>query len=89
MKLDVAPLNDDIPLVHVTWSHLGTDLAVVDAVGRISIFTVDGPHGHMVNAHNGLLDSESDLSAIVGFFWIPVFPFGHHVSWMAPQPCFG
>lgn len=56
---------------------MGTDLAVVDNSGRISLFTntftfVLGRMQAMVK--NSISEPESELSAVVGLHWLSIIP---------------
>jgi mediator of RNA polymerase II transcription subunit 16, fungi type len=62
------------PIVHLSWSHLGTDLAVIDAAGRLMIFTLYLVLDRMNAARTHLTDHEDELSAIVGMHWLSILP---------------
>jgi len=77
-KLSKEYVVDDIPqyhaegdLVHVSWSHSGNDLAVIDRLGRISICSIyQNIMNRMAVVRRCTVDPEDDLGAIVGLTWL-------------------
>lgn len=73
----VAPFNlssENIPFQHLCWSPNGTDLAVIDAAGRISIFTTSTFLNTPNILRSGQTDPPEDLNAVVGAYWLNVLP---------------
>lgn len=63
------------PLQHVEWSPNGTDLAVIDASGRVSILAMTSSLNKPSVARNGLVDQGvDDLHSIVGCKWLGLLP---------------
>ncbi|KAA8907657.1 hypothetical protein TRICI_004948 [Trichomonascus ciferrii] len=66
------------PMVHVSWSPNGSDVACVDSQGDISIYSSSGNHPNglmtcLLNRKPGQTSSEVstyELNAIVGFKWL-------------------
>jgi hypothetical protein len=65
---------DACPLQHVCWSPNGSDLAVIDASGRISIFTMTNSLNKPNLAKNGFIEPADDLHAVAGAYWLNLFP---------------
>ncbi len=80
VPLKLPPLLDGSQLVHISWSSLGSDLIVVDAAGRVFIFTNGYALGRMQLTRASVVDQEDDLSGVVGMHWLPVFPLHQRVS---------
>lgn len=58
-------------LVHLQWSPNGTDLAVVDAAGRVTTLLVTFTALNVLNVMRPLtLDQEDGLGAVVGMVWL-------------------
>lgn len=68
---------------HIQFSNLGIDLAAVDTLGRVTIYTLTGALGKMQVAPHSIVQSElprSDSDAVVGLHWLPVWPNEFRVS---------
>lgn len=71
-----------------TWEHLqfsgvGIDLAVADSHGSVYVYTLVGALGKMPLAPSNITRGDiarSDLDAIVGMHWLPVYPTDFKVS---------
>ncbi|KAF2088775.1 hypothetical protein K490DRAFT_63988 [Saccharata proteae CBS 121410] len=72
--LQIPPVHDEFPLVHVSWGHLGVDLAILDAAGRVLIFTNNFALDRMHMTRDNVMDQEVETGTIVGLHWLPVFP---------------
>lgn len=66
----VSAAVDKHPLVHVSWNSSGSDLAVIDLFGRISIFTIVITMNRLTITRRSLVDSEDDMNALVGLTWL-------------------
>ncbi len=75
-----APALDFRP-VHVAWSPLAADLAVLDARGRLLLFSIGYGLGAMQPAGSSELDSLDATATVVGMRWLPVLPVQKMVSW--------
>lgn len=72
--LQIPSVHEEFPLVHVSWGHLGVDLAVVDAAGRILVYTAAQAADRMKLSREPFSDHESESNALVGLHWLPVAP---------------
>ncbi|CCC10210.1 unnamed protein product [Sordaria macrospora k-hell] len=62
------------PIVHLAWSNTqAPELAVVDAVGRITILNLTIMLNRPFITRKWDADSVDDLRAVVGCYWLPVF----------------
>lgn len=73
-----CPLNpssavlEQLNLVHLSWNQTGSELAVVDMFGRISIFSILIAMNRFATSRSCVLDQEDDLGAIVGLSWLNI-----------------
>ncbi|OJD37608.1 mediator of rna polymerase ii transcription subunit 16 [Diplodia corticola] len=81
--LHIPSVHEEFPLVHVAWGHLGVDLAVVDAAGRILVYTAAQAADRMKLSREPFSDHESESNALVGLHWLPVAPqqVKYHMIW--------
>ncbi|KAB2577394.1 Mediator of RNA polymerase II transcription subunit 16 [Lasiodiplodia theobromae] len=81
--LHIPSVHEEFPLVHVSWGHLGVDLAVVDAAGRILVYTAAQAADRMKLSREPFSDHESESNALVGLHWLPVSPqqVKYHMIW--------
>ena len=66
----VAALHSEHQLVHLSWSHHGNELAIVDAFGQISIYSVYVAINRLSLYRRTVPDPEDHLSAIIGMTWL-------------------
>lgn len=68
---------------HLQFSGMGIDLAVVDSRGFVQVCTLIGALGKMRAAPTTVPPIEgggSDLDAVVGMHWLPLYPMEFKVS---------
>ncbi|TID21520.1 mediator of rna polymerase ii transcription subunit 16 [Venturia nashicola] len=68
------PIAENHSISHITWSHMGNDLTVVDSCGRILIYSTGFALGQMMLVRPANNDPDDELSSLVGLHWLPVFP---------------
>ena len=56
-------------IAHLSWSHTGTEIAIVDVVGRISIYNIFLAINRLSAVKRCSADPEDNLSAVVGLMW--------------------
>lgn len=85
IPLKIPQAHDDFPFVHISWGHIGTDLAVLDAAGRIFIFTNMYALGRMMMTRVSTIDQEDEMGAVVGMHWLSIIPHQqrNHIAWSA------
>ncbi|OCL01533.1 hypothetical protein AOQ84DRAFT_443946 [Glonium stellatum] len=85
IPLKLPQAHEDFPFVHISWGHIGTDLAVLDAAGRIFVFTSIFALGRMVMTRAPAMDQEDEMGAVIGMHWLSIIP--HHsksqIAWSA------
>ncbi|QDS74407.1 hypothetical protein FKW77_005772 [Venturia effusa] len=69
-----TPIAENHHIAHVTWSHMGNDLTVVDNCGRILIYSTGFALGQMIQVRPANNDPDDELSSLAGLHWLPVFP---------------
>ena len=58
-------------LVHLDWSQTGTDLAVIDAAGRVAVYSLSMVAANqIVVSRTATVDAEDALSQSVGMAWL-------------------
>ncbi|KAH0544055.1 hypothetical protein FGG08_001673 [Glutinoglossum americanum] len=68
----VSPNDDGQQIVHLSWNPSGSELAVVDMLGRLSIFTIYITVNRLNQSRSSVVDQEDDLGAIVGMSWLNI-----------------
>ncbi|KAF2401203.1 hypothetical protein EJ06DRAFT_581391 [Trichodelitschia bisporula] len=62
-------------VAHITWSHMGNDLTVVDDSGRMLIYSNGFALGQMMPVRIPTMSEPvGEMNALVGLHWLPVFP---------------
>jgi hypothetical protein len=59
-----------IQLVHLSWNEAGSDLAVVDSSGRVSIYALSVTVNNLALQRSATLDPDDDGSQLVGMMWL-------------------
>lgn len=69
---DALKTHSGSSLAHLSWSHSGTELAVIDVYGRISIYAVLAmpPVNRLTTVRRFVADPEDNLSSVVGMMWL-------------------
>lgn len=75
-------LSDDTPfppvteahggqtLVHICWNETGTELAVVDSSGRVSIYSISIALNSIAGQRQASFDPDDEANQIVGMMWL-------------------
>ncbi|ESZ94032.1 hypothetical protein SBOR_5610 [Sclerotinia borealis F-4128] len=66
---------DGGPLKHLSWSPTGSELAVIDSAGRVTILQIFSSLNKPMMCRPCSPDSADDLHAVVGCFWLNLGPF--------------
>lgn len=61
---------DGGPLKHLSWGPNGSDIAVIDAAGRVAILSVFSTLNKPTLSRLGQGDPSDDLHAVVGSYWL-------------------
>lgn len=63
------------PIVHLSWAPTQTsDLAIIDAVGRITIVNFGTNINRPSTQRKWETDSTDDLNSVVGTYWLNTLP---------------
>lgn len=66
----IAQLHAGQQMIHLCWNELGTDLAVLDVSGRISIFSISTALNNIAVNRQTVLDQPDDGAQIIGMMWM-------------------
>ncbi|KAF2833269.1 hypothetical protein CC86DRAFT_365215, partial [Ophiobolus disseminans] len=83
VPLQVPRGRDEFPFVHLSWSHLGNDLAVMDAAGRVMVFSCAMALDRMTFIRADLAHPEAEVDGVVGMHWLAIHPYEakNHIAW--------
>lgn len=70
------PAPEGGPLRHLSWSPTGSELAIIDSVGRITIMGLFSTLNKSSLQRPSQLDPVDDLHRVVGSFWLNIAPYG-------------
>ncbi|KAK2754263.1 mediator complex subunit [Arachnomyces sp. PD_36] len=68
----VADTHGGCPLLHLSWNEAGSELAVADSAGRISVFPVSMAMNSFGCSRNAMMDPDDDGNQVVGMLWLNV-----------------
>lgn len=57
-------------LLHLCWNEIGSDLAVLDASGRVSILTINAALNNLAVSRQAIADPSDDGAQVVGMMWL-------------------
>ena len=57
-------------IAHISWNVMGTELAIIDTLGRVSFSAVYMSVNVLQCYHAHFTDQEDDLGGLVGFWWM-------------------
>ncbi|CAL8583760.1 hypothetical protein XPA_009378 [Xanthoria parietina] len=66
----IALLHNGHTLKHLSWNHTGTELAVIDTLGNISVSSLLTSFNHSSVSRRCMLGAEDNLSVPVGSMWL-------------------
>jgi mediator of RNA polymerase II transcription subunit 16 len=75
VPLEVPQGCEEFPFVHLSWSHLGNDLAVMDAAGRVMLFSCAMALDRMHFVRAELAHPEAEVDGVVGMHWLSIHPY--------------
>ncbi|KAF3051430.1 mediator complex subunit [Didymella keratinophila] len=87
VTLDIPQGHEHFPFVHLSWSHLGNDLVVVDAAGRVLNFSCAMALDRMPYIKTELAHPEAEADGVVGLHWLAIYPYEqkNHIAWSAER----
>ncbi|KAF5859321.1 mediator complex subunit [Aspergillus alliaceus] len=68
----VAETHGGQPLVHLSWNEIGSELAVVDSSGRVSIYNIAISLNSLAGQRQAGFDPVDDGAQIVGMMWLNI-----------------
>lgn len=66
----VTEAHNGTQLVHLSCNETGSELAVVDCLGRVSIFSISMALNSITGQRQASFDSSDDSNQIVGMMWL-------------------
>lgn len=66
----VAEAHDGHALVHLCWNESGSELAIADTSGRVSIYSIPIALNSVNGARQAAFDAADDGAQIVGMMWL-------------------
>lgn len=67
-------VEPDVPLKHLVWNPQGSELAVIDSAGRITIVSLFNSLNRPTMSKNSRDDPVDDLQRVVGCYWLNLAP---------------
>ena len=67
---DVRSVHGDTEIAHLSWSHTGHELAVVDVAGRTSTYSTAYGMNRCMNMKRVVQEPEDNLGSVVGMMWL-------------------
>lgn len=66
----ITEVHGGTQLVHLSWNESGSELAVVDCLGRVSIYSLPMALNSINCLRQASFDSSDDSNQIVGMMWL-------------------
>ncbi|KAJ4367457.1 Mediator of RNA polymerase II transcription subunit 16 [Neocucurbitaria cava] len=87
VPLELPQGREIFPFTHLSWSHLGNDLAVMDEAGRVMVFTCAMALDRLQLIRAELAHPESEVDSVVGMHWLAMLPYEqkNHIAWSAAR----
>ena len=67
---DVSNLHNQHQIAHLSWGHAGTELAVIDVFGQISLYSIFMTINRIATMRKCTFDPEDNLSAVISMMWL-------------------
>ena len=68
--MTLSTTHNEHPLKHLSWNHTGTELAVTNVFGHITVYTVLMLINRCIVTRQSDLGVEDNLGAVVGLMWL-------------------
>lgn len=85
--LEIPQGREHFPFVHLSWSHLGNDIVVVDAAGRVLNFSCAMALDRMQYFKAELAHPEAEADGVVGLHWLAIYPYEQKVRILRELHC--
>lgn len=66
----VTEAHGSHPLVHICWNESGSELAVVDSSGRVSIYSISIALNSIAGQRQAAFDPDDEINQVVGMMWL-------------------
>lgn len=66
----VTEAHSGSQLIHLSWNETGSELAVVDCLGRVSIYSISMALNSITGLRQASFDSSDDSNQVVGMMWL-------------------
>ena len=66
----VSAVHGGTSLLHLSWNHAGNELAIFDALGKVSIITIAMTLNDFSVPRKCVIDVEDQLHETVGLLWL-------------------
>ncbi|KAJ5140385.1 hypothetical protein N7448_003793 [Penicillium atrosanguineum] len=66
----VTEAHSGSQLVHLSWNETGSELAVADCLGRVSIYSISMALNSVTGLRQATFDSSDDSNQVVGMMWL-------------------
>jgi len=66
----ISEAHNGSQLVHLSWNETGSELAVVDCLGRVSIYSISMALNSITGLRQASFDSSDDSNQVVGMMWL-------------------
>jgi mediator of RNA polymerase II transcription subunit 16 len=78
--IELPPGYNDYAFEHISWSHLGNDLAIMNAAGHVVICSCAMALDRMSFSRLEPGPPETDMDAVVGMLWLAILPYEQKVA---------
>jgi mediator of RNA polymerase II transcription subunit 16 len=68
----VTDAHGGYPLIHLSWNESGSDLAIADSAGRVSIFAISMAMNSFGGSRSAMIDPDDDGNQVVGMLWLNI-----------------
>ena len=78
--LELPAGHESFQIAHLSCSHLGNDMAVVDDAGHVLIFSCHMAVDRVSYSRTEAVQPEAEMDAVVGMHWLAIHPYEAKVS---------
>lgn len=57
-------------MVHLSWNEGGSELAIADSAGRVSVFAISMAMNSFGGSRSAMMDADDDGNQVVGLLWL-------------------
>lgn len=78
----ITEIHRGVPLTHLVWNETGSELAVLDLSGRLSVYTITTALNQITVQRPATFDPDDDGNQVVGVIWLNS---NRSVSFLSPD----